>query len=68
MTKNEKDTYELMKVIHTEPNPPYSDGIDSDSVDVNDGLNIIRWILKHDSAVKGWKLVKKPTKTKMKQK
>ncbi|MCD6161841.1 MAG: CopG family transcriptional regulator [candidate division Zixibacteria bacterium] len=58
--KEKKDTYELMKILHGEPNPPWSDGIDSDPVEHNDGLGIIRWLLKHDPFVKKWKLIRKP--------
>lgn len=63
--KNEKDTYELMLVLKNQgdgnPEGCFGEaGIDSDSLDVNDGLNIIRWLLKHDPAVKMWKLIRKP--------
>jgi len=60
--EEEKDTYELMKILHVEKNCSTLDGIDSDSVDVNDALGIIRWLLKHDPFVKKSKLVKKPAK------
>lgn len=56
----EKNTYELMKILHGEPNPPWDNGIDSDPVEHNDGLGVIRWLLKHDPFVKKWKLIRKP--------
>ena len=59
--KEEKDTYELMKILYGEPNPPWDDGIDSDPVETNDGLGIIRWILKNDPFAKKWKLIRKPS-------
>lgn len=64
--KEEKDTYELMLTLKNQGDgDPEScfgaAGIDGDSVDVNDGLGIIRWLLKHDPAVNMWKLIRKPT-------
>lgn len=63
--KEEKDEYELMLTLKNQGDgDPEScfgaAGIDSDSVDVNDGIGIIRWLLKHDPAVKMWKLTRKP--------
>ena len=60
----DKDVYELMLILHVEPNPPWSDGIDSDPVAHDDALGIIRWLLRNDESIKGYKLVKKPRKMK----
>lgn len=59
--------YELMCVIKEEISDKYPNGIDSDSVALGNALGVIRYLLKHDETVKGWKLVKKQKKAQAEQ-
>lgn len=59
---DKKTEYELMQILHSESNPPWFHGIDSESVALDGALGIIKWLLRNDEAVKGYKMVKKPSK------
>lgn len=54
-----KTEYELMVVLHLDVSMCCPDGIDSESLTLGDALGVIRYLLKNDNSVEGYKLVKK---------
>lgn len=55
----DKTEYELMYIIKQDVSDRYPDGIDSESATLGDALGVIRYLLKQDSSVEDYKLVKK---------
>ena len=55
----DKTEYELMYIIKQEVSHCYPNGIDSESATVDDALGVIRYLLKNDYSVNGYKLIKK---------
>lgn len=56
---SEKTEYELMYVIKQEVSDRYPNGRDTETAAVDGALGVIRYLLKNDSDVKDYKLVKK---------
>ena len=59
---NIKQEYELMTFITQTIDLKYPDGIDSEPLMVGDAISVIRYLLRDDSNVKNYKLVKKDKK------
>lgn len=57
-----KTDYELMVILNHEISYSYPDGIDTEPLMVGDALSVIRRLLRDDSSVEGYKLVKKVSK------
>ena len=56
-----KTEYELMAIFHI-PGSVCEGGIDTEPLMVGDALSVIRRLLRDDSSVEGYKLIKKGSK------
>ena len=54
-----KTEYELMVILHSYKSSCCPDGIDSEPATLGDALGVIRYLLKNDISVEGYKLIKK---------
>ena len=62
MVRAMKTEYELMVVLHFDKSMCCPDGIDTEPLMVGNALSVIRRLLRDDSSVSGYKLVKKVSK------
>ena len=52
------EEYELMVILHSDVSMCCPNGIDSESLAVDGALGVIRYLLKNDDSVCGYKIVK----------
>lgn len=55
----DKIKYELMYIIKQKVSDRYPNGIDTETAKTGDAIGVIRYLLKHDSSVKDYKLMKR---------